>query len=345
MKAPNEHDARRADRVIARANAKASRPDKARALEFRYKPEEIGQDTVDKIIQWYANDLDLTTLVRKLNATAGIAQPINLCDVYTVLMVAYRAGKVKQRRKHLEFELQLAQFSLLYQAWRNELTGPEIMATVDGCRLGKERALKSIQVRHRESSARLKIKEEVVAKNVLGLARAGIHLGQQAFIIYMSEIPPEAIAFFGLDEMIETATLPEPDRDIDPNDAESILMRQAEEHDMLLKMRRESLSTGKIKLPAQPAPPQPHDTLKATPGDTIEVSPLPATTANPHGVPRRHVTSDRDPATPILTPDEFSHTLDAEIAEDAMRIAEEELDKAPPTNPSTAADLFDEDLN
>ena len=341
-----------------------------RRLNFRYKPDDIGQDNIDRICNWYTNDIELMVILRKLNASAGVTQAVNLCDIYTVLMVAYRSGLVRQRRRFLEFELQLSEFSQLYKNWQKNLAAPELIAISPGSRLAKERAIKSIQVRFRESTAAIKVADDANARNVLACARPGIHMGQQAFIIYFDDIPKDAVKYFALEEILDEADLElnRTDKDIDRTDAESILAAQAQDADRMDRLKNDlksnpaaslALSTGKgnggrkppVAVTAPTPEEDPYDITTVTtsspaasqPGEYKQSSPLPPTPKNPHGVVKR-----TPPDTfGALTDTEFANTLEAELDPDiqaeAERIAQEEMADAPKQAPGTIGDLFDDD--
>ena len=327
-----------------------------RRLNFRYKPDDIGLENIDRICNWYTNDIELMVILRKLNASAGVTQAVNLCDIYTVLMVAYRSGLVRQRRRFLEFELQLSEFSQLYKNWQKGLAGPELIAITPGSRLAKERAIKSIQVRFRESAAAIKVADDANARNVLACARPGIHMGQQAFIIYFDDIPKDAVKYFALEEILEEADLEinRLDKDIDRTDAESILAAQALDADKLARMNSElagGLSSGNgrnlppVTVQAPTPDEDPFDAPVSQPGEYKQSSPLPPTTRNPHGVVKR---TPPEPTLSSMTDSEFANTLEAELDPDikaeAERIAQEEMADAPKQPPGTIGDLFDDDL-
>ena len=177
-----------------------------RNVHLRYKPEEIGSKTIERVCRYYMNGNMLSDILQVINGPRAFNVTLNLADLYTILNLAAQAKKIKQRKKYGSFELRINDFVTVFRAWKSGMKPREILSIVPTCKVGVDRVLRALNVRHREEKARLQIAAEASALDILSRAHTMAIDGRAAFVIFQDEIPQEAIK--------AGVALPELDEDI-----------------------------------------------------------------------------------------------------------------------------------
>lgn len=158
---------------------------KERVVELRFRPDQIGQENVDKVIRYYNNGVELNTIVKTVNSSLPFNMRLSLVDVYTVLFVAKSKKEVKQRRKFLEFELPLDEFAKVYREWKKGKLEADIPFAIEGSHLGVTRVLRSLYNRRRVTERKQRLEEITDAQIVLGQGTVMLVEERQAIVIFL----------------------------------------------------------------------------------------------------------------------------------------------------------------
>lgn len=174
---------------------------------LRYTPSQLGQHNIDRIIRYYTNNTELSNIVAMINGPLSSHQTINLADCYTVLFTALHTKKIKQRKKHLSFELKLPEFAALIKLWRHGVRKNDIIKTFSKQRsdskTGCERVIRALELRQRQETSNIETIETEAAKELLQLAKPTIINGRMAYVIYRDEVPPGLSKGIIFDDMNE----------------------------------------------------------------------------------------------------------------------------------------------
>lgn len=163
-----------------------------RSVRFNNKVQNIGQENIDRIIKWYQKGTPLQQIVRMINGmnhSDGIS--LSIIDCYAVLYQAKREDKVKQRQKHLETELEIDNFRIVYKAWTRKARMKDVFSLLPGMRIPIERAYKSFNNRQRDEKRQAEELLEEKAINVLKFATNQLIDNRQALVIYLDDLPEE----------------------------------------------------------------------------------------------------------------------------------------------------------
>lgn len=178
---------------------KAVQPKK---VELRCLPEQIGQKTIDRVINYYTRGEQLSSICSIVNGPRGSADTIALIDCYSILYHAIKAGKVQQRKKFLDFELQIVEFAEIFRAWRVHEKPSDILKLFPNRKTGCERALNSLKYRYRETKVLADELANATALKVLSLAHHMIVEGRPAFVIFGDEIPEGSLRVVNAEEHV-----------------------------------------------------------------------------------------------------------------------------------------------
>lgn len=122
-----------------------------REIIIRFKPDDVGQESINSIVRWFNHGNMIVDIWRKINGNRPAMDRLALVDVYTILYVALKAGDLKERDKHYldkTYELQIEEFANIYKAWRNGGTEKSILEKFHNIKPGLiRRAVRSFAVR------------------------------------------------------------------------------------------------------------------------------------------------------------------------------------------------------
>lgn len=168
-------------------------PNKPKKVELRFREHQIGIKTIERVCNYYTNKLPLADILAHINGPRKSADTLSLPDLYTILNHAAQAKKIKQRKKFMEFELEINQFVTVFRMWRGGAKPKEIAAFLPKKEIAITRVLAALNRRHREAVAKFEVKAEGSAREILAKSHPILVAGRKAFIIYLDEIPPGII--------------------------------------------------------------------------------------------------------------------------------------------------------
>ena len=169
-----------------------------RNIELRYKPEQIGQDTIDRVCRYYTNNTELFDILQIINGPRPSNFTLNLADIYAIINIAAQQKKIKQRKKFLEFELKINDFVTIYKGWKQGIKPKELLGLFPNCKVAIDRLLRSIQTRYRLEKERLDVVTDSAAREILTFAQPRMIKGESGWWIPVEDIRPELIAATGL---------------------------------------------------------------------------------------------------------------------------------------------------
>lgn len=199
------------DQIKAERRAESMRVkqdgDYIRNCAVYFKEENVGQERINKVINWYNRDKEIAEIVRAINgnftATGDRHKKIpafGMIDVYSILYAALLKKQIKQRRKHLEFEMRLDEFYQLFIAWRKGYTNDELlmMKTLKAPKIARQRVIASIKTRF--YTLNREIKEVSTGKLLEVLRGATVTMidGRPCYVIYMDEVDPSILEEYNL---------------------------------------------------------------------------------------------------------------------------------------------------
>ncbi len=169
-------------------------------IELRWRADQIGQHTIDRVCRYYTNNVQLLDMIKMINGSVSLDKTISLVDIYTILNVAMKEKKVKQRTKFLEMELRISEFVTVYKAWKQGVKPKEILALLPGSKVAVDRVLKSINYRTRGQRLKFKEAAEHAPSMILSQAVPAFINGEAGWWIPASAIPKELLDATGLKE-------------------------------------------------------------------------------------------------------------------------------------------------
>lgn len=223
-------------------------------IELRYKADQIGQANIDRVCRYYTNNVQLHDIIRMVNGhNLDSHYTLSLVDVYTILNVAMKDKKVKQRNKFLEIELRISEFVTVYRAWKQGVKPKEILALLPSSKIAIERVLKSLNLRTREDRMRLKEVSTGAASMILFYATPAFMDGEAGWWIPASAVPKDLLDETGLKApSLEEDILIEHRRTFEePNDSSEIQQVIRETEDVPEDVP-ETVSSGNNSDPSDP---------------------------------------------------------------------------------------------
>jgi len=186
-------DRKSVNRILDKAAASTTTVTRKVTLRYVFENE----DSIKRISNWYRRDVQLSAILRLFNG-ARTRETIALCDLYTILYNEAKAGRIKQRKAHLEFELMINEFVHVYKLWRSGSSQHDILKLSEASQIGIMRAIRSLMLRYYDEQKKLGLIENANATDLLARGHIGTHEGRPALIIFRDDVPTNLMEFFAL---------------------------------------------------------------------------------------------------------------------------------------------------
>lgn len=213
---------------------------KEKQISIRFLPEQIGEETVNRILTWWRNEVPIRTIIRKINPGRPADLTITFVDVYAVVSHAQKYNKATQRREPRN-ELTITQFQKLFRLWRNGLKADMIKTELDCPKKNYqiETIIKALNRRYKEEKSQPNTESEITRNiiatfdHIIAYAQRVTVDGNPCLLLKYENLPPKFQSLFdkeypdlGIRLKTEKSTgepEPEPEpkkKDIDPEEVD-----------------------------------------------------------------------------------------------------------------------------
>lgn len=182
-------------------------------VDVYFRPEQVTQRMIDRILEYYSKDAQITTIARLINSSRAINVQLGVIDIYAILYQAFKKGKIKQRRKHLEFELRLEDFVFVFKLWCRGYNLREAIQTANKLTRTEKRkdlSVASIQrlyynltYRFKLQKSKFNLNKDFAASKLFDKAEVRSIDGREAFVIFKDTIPREAFEVLELPDSLD----------------------------------------------------------------------------------------------------------------------------------------------